>query len=1118
MENTVQSTQLQRKPLRFTPPRFKLLIISLLMTMGFGSSLFASPTEDVNAKILLVSDISCDPSEKIYFKVVPLEEYPNSIITIINITSVSPSGLNTVVAGENPDEFGIQAAGLKNYKIEGNIKVEFNNESIELPFQSALRLEGYSVSLNNTTTTYNSTSEVKTIAVTNPVLGLTYEWYDYDLTPYLNSATVTSMPIPYMIGGPGGIAVPQQPVATGTSYNAPYNNGEKLYIIGVTQNRCITSQVTSYKQLVVPPPPPPFEVVTGKFTLKQNCEAENANFIRPIRKDGSSEGLNWKWISYPVNDSYVAEPNKDLNLNKLKDGEAIVEVTDLDNNQIETLIFRIWGTESKYWGSINSTTNVITWNNVNLYGDLVVIKQFDENDLTYAQKISYYAQNYGCQYTKFKIAANTKVLVLSGNKAFNRLLFLNNNEIEIGKGVEITSGCNMWGGIVIHEKSSLAIKGNKEQPVSISNANHAILLNYPNRPTNAPWINNQQFKDADGYYFNVATGNNQALIQVNYTNFHNNYFHIYCIQELRNGSYTSNSKFTCNPDLMLPPYEPQLINDELQKFQTEACIVGYDGEKTYGETEYQHQGFFPTYNTINGVSTYAGVNISNCEFSNAFFGIRMPYQTKFASPNKYKDISLAAIAFLGWHLDLAEYEVSNQDITLPTNLADSDYLKYFQYQSVNLEDVWDWINGYNSTPNVSITDSEEQGLASLPSSERSRVGLSIGRPDVFTTDVSTTIDAPMNYTFGIISDNMVSAAGYFGTNRAIIFRNNRISSSDPFDASKWNFHYGIYAGGIKELSNNRFFDLNYAASGQVGRFETSLQGNYFYNNVVSSRFFALEPLSGTILPFKMSCNIYDFDKASNTNQTFRGLVFSGAANVPIITGTYDLPIIIEDPSGNIFPTKHSNRELLPYNLITEASVDVNATHSTTSSQHWESPDNWVSITNYTQSLTNPAVPNNTIYHRFRNEFIGRTFPDHFQPNSAIALAAASPNRYAYTSANDATNLEGDQYVKVCDNSDAAGIIAFPTVSAFVNKPKTPDFGKDKLIISQSELAKEITLGTQQNQVIVDYQLIDASGKLVRASESKSASITFSSNGLPTGFYSVILKTEKSVLTSKLIIQ
>jgi len=61
-------------------------------------------------------------------------------------------------------------------------------------------------------------------------------------------------------------------------------------------------------------------------------------------------------------------------------------------------------------------------------------------------------------------------------------------------------------------------------------------------------------------------------------------------------------------------------------------------------------------------------------------------------------------------------------------------------------------------------------------------------------------------------------------------------------------------------------------------------------------------------------------------------------------------------------------------------------------------------------------------------------------------------------------------------------------------------------------------GTQQNQVIEAYQLIDASGKLVRASESKSASITFSSNGLPTGFYSVILKTEKSVLTSKLVIQ
>ena len=55
-------------------------------------------------------------------------------------------------------------------------------------------------------------------------------------------------------------------------------------------------------------------------------------------------------------------------------------------------------------------------------------------------------------------------------------------------------------------------------------------------------------------------------------------------------------------------------------------------------------------------------------------------------------------------------------------------------------------------------------------------------------------------------------------------------------------------------------------------------------------------------------------------------------------------------------------------------------------------------------------------------------------------------------------------------------------------------------------------------VIEAYQLIDASGKLVRASESKLPTITFSSNGLPTGFYSVILKTEKSVLTSKLVIQ
>jgi hypothetical protein len=167
---------------------------------------------------------------------------------------------------------------------------------------------------------------------------------------------------------------------------------------------------------------------------------------------------------------------------------------------------------------------------------------------------------------------------------------------------------------------------------------------------------------------------------------------------------------------------------------------------------------------------------------------------------------------------------------------------------------------------------------------------------------------------------------------------------------------------------------------------------------------------------------------------------------------------------------------------------------------------------------NPAVPNNTIYHRFRNEFIGRTFPDHFQPNSAITLAAASPNRYAYTSANDPTNLDGDQYVKVCDNSDAANVISFPTVSAFVSKPKTSDFGKDKPIISQSEQAKEVTLSTQQNQLIKSYQLIDASGKLVRSSESKSETISFSSNGLPTGFYSVILKTEKSVLTSKLIIQ
>jgi hypothetical protein len=246
------------------------------------------------------------------------------------------------------------------------------------------------------------------------------------------------------------------------------------------------------------------------------------------------------------------------------------------------------------------------------------------------------------------------------------------------------------------------------------------------------------------------------------------------------------------------------------------------------------------------------------------------------------------------------------------------------------------------------------------------------------------------------------------------------------------------------------------------------------------------------------------------------LVLSGAANVPRITGSTDLLNIVYAPSGNVFPTKHSNRELLPYNLITDAEEDVNSTNSTTSSQHWESPDNWISITNATESPANSNVPNPIIYHRFTNEFIGRTIPINIL--SALSIAAPITLKYAYTTANNPANLEGDQYVKVCDNSDAAGIIAFPTVSAFVSKPKTPDIGKDKPIISQSEQAKEITLGTQQNQVIVAYQLIDSSGKLVRASESKSETITFSSNGLSTGYYSVILKTEKSVLTSKLIIQ
>ncbi|NDD58976.1 MAG: hypothetical protein EBZ47_06995 [Chlamydiae bacterium] len=121
----------------------------------------------------------------------------------------------------------------------------------------------------------------------------------------------------------------------------------------------------------------------------------------------------------------------------------------------------------------------------------------------------------------------SKVQVLSGYKAFNRIVLDEFSNFKALKGVTLTSSCNMWGGIFVEDQCDITLEGTPGDRIELSNANTGVFVYeeyldvedpeeiFPESSDAFPfcWHNNQSPNFEDG-----PTGCSRSQVKFNYVN------------------------------------------------------------------------------------------------------------------------------------------------------------------------------------------------------------------------------------------------------------------------------------------------------------------------------------------------------------------------------------------------------------------------------------------------------------------------------------------------------------------------------------------------------------------------------------------------------------------------
>jgi len=1081
---------------------FKRLLFSVLSILLL---IVGARAQNSNATIELISEIRCEQigtDNKMEFNIIPDYEAPlNSTaqLTEVEFTSyLGSADLSTlefeiVAAAEgNIVHVIVPAKGFINYKFKGNFIFEVTNadgfgstESITVPFDVDYALEDTKIALNNIVTYYNNTSEVKTIKVTNPIDGFTYTWY---------KTNAQGEPISSV-------------VFEGTSFEVAYEDGRSFYIKAVNESGCILD-VFARRVLNNSGPPTP---VTSIFTVKQLCDfvADRPYYLIPVRNDGKTHNLTYQWSTLPqhIGTPYQPAENLPLNMNDFDDGIVEVKIIDHTENTSETVRFLLWGSKPTYVG--NSPTDLLP---INWTERLVIVKQYDKNSLKWNQRLSFAALNYCYRYTKLGIAPHTKVVFASGYLAFNRLVFLDENEIKIGEDVTLTSDCNMWGGIVIHAKCQLSLEGNSYFPITIENANTGVLLNLPDVGPSYPtdWNSWQSFDyPLNSHRWPSGERNNTSILKFDYVNFKNNYYHVYLLQEVRNTSYIHNCNFTSNPDKMLRPYQPDADGN---KFQTEACIVGYDGKPGKGIED--QNGFFYKIGLYD-----EGVNIENCNFSGAFYGILMPFQPIFNKQNHYIGLNKAAIAAQhqfspagGCQLNGARIE--NQVIQVSSELPET-----LQYQSDNIHNFWNTVNRFTYlTPINPIAPIDIPGFST---EYLTRTGLSRLHPPIL-DEIGGNPDQQIEPTgnmltnaYGIhcmnapvLHDNLYSDIS------TVVLENNTITGLAPTgsaDIIALKTH-GAYVGNLLRASKNDFTNLEIGLHCHLDRTGTmQITGNTFYNNIMGIQLTRISNPDRTIDPtIQFGCNTFDFDR--NIASVLRtGISIEKGANVGIIKGSLN-PAYSNTyfSCANVWPiANETTRSSLPRDNTNRIVNVENPTYG------WDSPPLWTSLANNTIAdlvSDQPQEPYRFFYNRYSNEFVGNISSS---VSTSIRLRVLNSNVLSFTSEANG-NLSGSQYEEVCNSILTGTTIAFPTsYSQNGNEPKP----ESDITISQAFESGTITISLPENYSDYFLTITDLLGRKIENKKGNASTETNLNFNLPNkGIYLVSIETQGEIHTSKIIVK
>lgn len=657
----------------------------------------------------------------------------------------------------------------------------------------------------------------------------------------------------------------------------------------------------------------------------------------------------------------------------------------------------------------------------------------------------------------------------------------------------------MWGGIYVEDQCDVRITGSNEHMVQIKNANTGIFIleEFLN-------IEDGFYSSGSGYViprfseeFPFCFHNNtspdpepckNSLVQLNWVDFRNNYFHFYAMNVVDWGSYIRNSNFTCDPYEMIAPYQPQNINGEDVVFQTEACIVGFMNYLGI------RKGFFEADDS--GPFNNDGVQFENNYFSDAFYGILMPGANYLNLPNTFKSIDKCAIRYF-YYLDPTRgdirVEVNNQYIQLR---AEKD--PALSYQERELSNVWNKINGFNAPARyydlsgniarhgLSTGFLKIQGSIVDPSLQ---IGIFVNNDfdsDAFEDARETTC---IN---GVSRKRPQVRSLYFPAT----FKNNIIvrTGFESVFTDNTQKAYGIYSGYTDLIENNQFEGLSVGA--YLHQLVNVITQNQFracrtgINIKPQFTFPSANPPPGGFGSFpnltqpislRLECNLFEPFTASSVPQV--GLNLETGHLIGQI-GAEPSPNYQRALAGNVWPTIEGTDR----NMVIGNGYDVH--------DYWASPSNWTSIKN------NNTSGSPLRYYRFKNEFVGTTI-------GAVDRDRAEFEGYttkAYTTANSFTPPGGSSaFLRICDNSAVVGQIYFPT--DFVgNDPNKLSINENPIQVTQQD--NGLTVSSTNTYSVENIKLFDVTGRLLISNNNiRNASTNVSLIGIKRGTY--ILKVQNS---------